>query len=186
MFYSSWRMVSFLIFGYPVSAFERKFPPHTSKNLFKIPNQNITTSTVPKGSVYCFKFKIWFYLVHLQQLKGMQSSKQGMWKGHHFSKEKWYVKAGKGNRVGPRGGASLYKSLLSAPRFYNTYSKHFTIFITNCIIYTGTRKLKTNLGLPSSSETKSKHFSPFGTWFKIFILCTPPERKQSPIFRNSK
>ena len=51
-------MVSFLIYGYPVSAFERRFPPHTSKNLFKIPNQNIAMSTVPKGSVYCFKFKI--------------------------------------------------------------------------------------------------------------------------------
>ena len=95
MFYSFWRMVSFLIYGYPVSAFERRFPPHTSKNLFKIPNQNITMSTVPKGSVYCFKFKIWFYLVHLQQLKGMQSSKQGMWKGHHFSIEgTFFVKNG--------------------------------------------------------------------------------------------
>ena len=88
-------MVSFLIYGYPVSAFERRFPPHTSKNLFKIPNQNITMSTVPKGSVYSFKFKIWFYLVHLQQLKGMQSSKQGMWKGHHFSIEgTFFVKNG--------------------------------------------------------------------------------------------
>ena len=25
--------------------------------------------------------------MHLQQLKGMQSSKQGMWKGHHLSTE---------------------------------------------------------------------------------------------------
>ena len=131
-------------------------------------------STVPKGSVYCFKFKIWFYLVHLQQLKGMQSSKQGIRKGAPFFnrrylfREKWYVKAGKGNRVGPRGGASLYKSLLSAPRFCNTYSKHFTIFITNCIIYTGTGKLKTYLGLPSSSETKSKPRTPYQTFFSLW------------------
>ena len=40
--------------------------------------------------------------VHLQQLKGMQSSKQGMWKGYHLSiegirkgyffRENWYIK----------------------------------------------------------------------------------------------
>ena len=44
--------------------------------------------------------------VHLQQLKGMQSSKQGMWKGYHLSievirkgylfREKWYKKRVRG------------------------------------------------------------------------------------------
>ena len=57
----------------------------------------------------------------------MQSSKQGMWKGYHFSieagirkghlfREKWYIK---GSGVGPRGGASLYKHLLSTSRGSN-------------------------------------------------------------------
>ena len=60
--------------------------------------------------------------VHLQQLKGMQSSKQVMCKGYYLSiegvrkgylfREKWYIK-GKG--VGPRGGASPYKNLLTPP-----------------------------------------------------------------------
>ena len=60
--------------------------------------------------------------MHLQQLKGMQSSKQGMWKGYHLSiegiwkgylfREKQYIK---GWGVGPRGGASSYKNLLSTP-----------------------------------------------------------------------
>ena len=52
----------------------------------------------------------------------MQISKQGMWKGYHFSiegtrkmylfREKWYIKE---EEVGPRGGASPYKHLLSNP-----------------------------------------------------------------------
>ena len=59
--------------------------------------------------------------------KGMQSSKQGMWKGHYLSrkgirkgylfckkkkKKKWYTK---GWRVGPRDGTFPYKNLLSTP-----------------------------------------------------------------------
>ena len=50
--------------------------------------------------------------VHLQQLQGMQSSKQGMRKGYHLSiegvrkgyhfREKWYIK------VGPLGRTSPY------------------------------------------------------------------------------
>ena len=60
--------------------------------------------------------------VNLQQLKGPQSSKQGMWKGYHFSiegirngylfREKWYIKGLRGwNSRG--GGTSQYKNLLS-------------------------------------------------------------------------
>ena len=37
--------------------------------------------------------------VHLQQLKGVQYSKQGMWKGYIFW-QKWYIKAGKGLDLG--------------------------------------------------------------------------------------
>ena len=58
--------------------------------------------------------------MHLQQLKGMQSSKRGTWKRYHLSlytkgliREKWYIK-GKGLDLG-RGGASPYKNLLSTP-----------------------------------------------------------------------
>ena len=56
--------------------------------------------------------------MHSQQLKGMQSSKQGMQKWYHFSTEglrkgypfceKWYKKE---QGVGPRGGASLYNKI---------------------------------------------------------------------------
>ena len=59
---------------------------------------------------------------HLQQLKGMQSSKWGKWKGYHLSKEgiregylfheKWHIK---GYGFGPRGGVSPHKNLLSTP-----------------------------------------------------------------------
>ena len=50
-----------------------------------------------------------------EQLKGMHSPKQSIWKGYHLSierrmypfREKWYIKC-KG--VGPRGGASPYKN----------------------------------------------------------------------------
>ena len=55
--------------------------------------------------------------MHLQQLREMQSSKQGLWEGYHLSiegirkgylfLEKWKIK------VGPRGRASPYKHLLS-------------------------------------------------------------------------
>ena len=54
----------------------------------------------------------------IQQLKGMQSSKQGMWKEYHLSiegiqkgylfRDKWYIK---GSGVGPRGGAPQNKHL---------------------------------------------------------------------------
>ena len=56
--------------------------------------------------------------MHSQQLKGMQSSKQGMRKWYHFSTEgirkgypffeKWYKR---GQGVGPRSVASLYNKI---------------------------------------------------------------------------
>ena len=68
---------------------------------------------------------LWFLFKRqriLQQLKGMQSSKQGMWKGYHLSiegirkgylfRKKWYIK-GQGFR--PQGRTSPYKNLLSTP-----------------------------------------------------------------------
>ena len=55
-----------------------------------------------------FLLKTW--IVHLQHLKGMQSSQQGMWKGYHLLiegirkgylfREKWYIKGGKGLDLG--------------------------------------------------------------------------------------
>ena len=60
--------------------------------------------------------------VHLRQLKGMQSSKQGIWKGYHFSiecKRKEYLFCQtlylKGWGVGPRGGAPPYKTFSGTP-----------------------------------------------------------------------
>ena len=60
--------------------------------------------------------------MHLQQLKLIQSSKQGVWEEHHFSIEGmlngvlWAENGiSKGEGVGPRGGALPYKNLLSTP-----------------------------------------------------------------------
>ena len=49
--------------------------------------------------------------MYLQQFKGMQSSKQRMWKGY-LIRENWYIK---GYGVEPRGGASPRKNLLTTP-----------------------------------------------------------------------
>ena len=62
--------------------------------------------------------------MHLQELKGMQSSKWGMWKGYHEFVNRRYMKgvpfswkmvSKRGQEVGPLGGASQYKNLLSTP-----------------------------------------------------------------------
>jgi len=60
--------------------------------------------------------------MHLQQLKGMQSSKQGMWKGYHLSiegirkgylfREKWYLKKGKALDL---GAGPPHTKMLSTP-----------------------------------------------------------------------
>ena len=67
--------------------------------------------------------------MHLQQLKGMQSSKQGMLKRYHFSikgirkgnlfREKWFIK---GSGVGLWGRASPYEHLLSTPGVLDSIS----------------------------------------------------------------
>ena len=73
-----------------------------------------------KSSKKISAFAQWF--IRVQQLKEMQSSKLGMTervtfvsgrntKGAPFLTEMLYKKV----RVGPRGGASLYKTLLSTP-----------------------------------------------------------------------
>ena len=61
--------------------------------------------------------------MHLQPLRGTQSSKQGIWKGSHLLKkgirkrhllcQKWYIKE---YGVGSQGGAYSYETLLSTPR----------------------------------------------------------------------
>ena len=85
-----------------------------------------------------YTFAIDSYLkdsVHLLQLKGMKSSKQGMWKGYHLSIEgirKGYLFSWKmvykRVRVGPRGGDSPYKHLLSnlppPPGFFSLHWNH--------------------------------------------------------------
>ena len=59
--------------------------------------------------------------MQLQKLKGMQSSKQGLWKGCYLSIEgtrKEYLfreRCYKGYGVGPRDGASPFKHLLNTP-----------------------------------------------------------------------
>ena len=72
--------------------------------------------------------------VHLQQMKGMQSSKLGMWKGYHLPMEgvwkrhlfcqKMVYKWGLGVR--PQGGTSPYKTLSTTPTgtVKTTLSRH--------------------------------------------------------------
>ena len=67
---------------------------------------------------FCYFFSTLLKSVHCEQLKGMRSSKIGMCKWYHLSREgirkgyfffqKRYIIKGEG--VGPRGGASLYKT----------------------------------------------------------------------------
>ena len=85
----------------------------------------------------------YFKTRQLQQLKGMQSFKLGMWKRSHFSIEgirKGYlsVKNGiKGQGVGPRGGASPYKTFLSTPslRKLRKVFKQRSRFFINSVIF---------------------------------------------------
>ena len=63
--------------------------------------------------------------MHLQQLKGMQRSKQGISRGYHLSIEgvrKGYLFREKGLGVGPRDRASLCRHLLSTPPRISTQS----------------------------------------------------------------
>ena len=90
----------------------------------------------------------------------MQSSKQGMWKGYHFSieagirkghlfREKWYMK---GSGVGPRGGASLYKHLLSTSRGSNNNNNNYNPITSEnqCCILRERMQIK-NLHLPDET-----------------------------------
>ena len=79
------------------------------------------------------------------QLKGMQSSKIGMWKGYHFSMEdmqigffyfqNWYLK---GHGVGPRGKASPYNTLSSIhPRQFYMSMIHGTDSFSGHVAHEG-------------------------------------------------
>ena len=97
---------------------------------------------------------LWFIhilTVHLQQLRGMQSSKLGTWKGllalptegltkGYLFCQKWYIKE---QGIGPRGGSSLYKPLLRTPgtSFFAEFLKTPCSYTEQGEIFSGKNKI---------------------------------------------